>query len=142
MLRSWLLGLALAAMTVSASAQVYEWRDAQGRLIYGDMPPVGVDAKLIRGASIRPAPAPGQEGAAAEPEPAADEDETPQETIARGLAAVRDQACGQARGQLAALESEERIARVNAQGEREFLTDEQRAEEIERIQGFVSENCD
>lgn len=137
MLRSCLVGLVLAMAAVCASAQVYEWRDAQGRLIYGDMPPVGVDARLIRGAATQSAPDTGQRA----PQREAERDETPEETIARGLAAVRDQACAQARSQLALLESDQLIARMNEQGEREFLTDEQRAEELGHTQRFIAENC-
>lgn len=147
MLRSWLSGLALAAMTVFASAQVYEWRDAQGRLIYGDMPPVGVDAKLIRSTTPATTPGPQVSTTASERELQRREEQADraeavaQQAAARERAAERERACGQARGQLVALESGQRVARFNEQGEREFLTDEQRAEEIERTQRFIADNC-
>lgn len=147
MLRSWLLGVALATMAVCASAQVYEWRDEQGRLIYGDMPPVGVDARLVRSATPAATPAPQASPTAAERELQRREEQADraeavtQEAAARERAAELERSCGQARGQLVALESGQRVARFNEQGEREFLTEEQRSEEIERTQRFITENC-
>ncbi len=147
MLRSWLVGLVLATTTVCASAQVYEWRDAQGRLIYGDMPPVGVDARLVRGATPPRSPDPDAASTAAERElerreaQAGRTEAAAQKAAGRERAAERERVCGQARGQLAALESGQRVARFNEQGEREFLTDEQRTDEIERTRRFIADNC-
>lgn len=43
-------GLLAAAVlcALPVSAQVYEWRDAQGKTHYSDRPPPGVDAKQVR----------------------------------------------------------------------------------------------
>ncbi len=50
------LALALGALiAATAHAQVYKWRDADGRLHFGDQPPPGVTATQLRGG---PAPAP------------------------------------------------------------------------------------
>lgn len=147
MLRSWLVGLVLATTAMCVSAQVYEWRDEQGRRIYGDMPPVGVDATLVRGATPARTPDPDAASAAAERELQRREAQSErteaaaQEAVERERAAERERACGQARGQLVALESGQRLARFNEQGEREFLTDEQRTEEIERTRRFITDNC-
>jgi hypothetical protein len=56
-------------------------------------------------------------------------------------AKVKQQACTSARNNLAALESGQRIARPNAKGEREFLDDSQRAQEISRNRESVSKAC-
>lgn len=147
MLRSWLVGVALATMAVCVSAQVYEWRDEQGRLIYGDMPPVGVDAKLIRNAGPASTPPAQASPAAAERELQRREEQAErtgaltQEAADREREAERERLCSQARGQLAALESGQRVARFNEQGERELLTEEQRTEEIERARRFITDNC-
>jgi hypothetical protein len=49
--------------------------------------------------------------------------------------------CERARGQLAALESGQRVSRPNAKGEREFLDDAQRAEEIANSRKAVESLC-
>lgn len=88
MLKTCLVGLLGAMLIASAHAQVYQWRDAKGKLHFGDQPPPGVSAKLLRpGEQAGVAPAdPDDETAdpdtspappappAREPEPAAEPD--------------------------------------------------------------------
>ena len=38
----------LALVWTAATAQVYTWRDASGKIHYSDTPPPGVDAKKMR----------------------------------------------------------------------------------------------
>ncbi|MGL4573377.1 MAG: DUF4124 domain-containing protein [Burkholderiaceae bacterium] len=57
------------------------------------------------------------------------------------VAKEKQHACTSARNNLAALESGQRIARPNAKGEREFLDDAQRAQEISRNRESVSKAC-
>lgn len=148
MFKIWMLILALMTLALPTAAQVYEWRDAEGRLHYADRPPHGVDARLIRKApsgetATRPQPPTLAERelefrerraqAAEEEATAAQENERAEE---------RERLCIQARNQLAALESGQSVARFNAQGEREVLDTAQRAEEIERSRNFISANCE
>lgn len=148
MSKIWMLVLTLMAVALPAAAQVYEWRDADGRLNYADRPPPGVDAKLIRQGSsddttARPPPPTLAERelefrerrarAAEEGALAAQEAERAEE---------REQMCTRARNQLAALESGQSVARMNAEGEREVLNTAQRAEEVERSRNFISANCE
>lgn len=58
-----LLFAALIAWSGMASAVVYKWVDAQGKLQYGDRPPDGVHAEVVElliahSTSTRSAPAP------------------------------------------------------------------------------------
>ena len=53
----------------------------------------------------------------------------------------RQRFCTQARSQLVALQSGQRIARMNADGEREFLDDAARSEEIARLEQQIGQNC-
>ena len=53
----------------------------------------------------------------------------------------RQRFCTQARSQLAALNSGQRIARMSADGEREFLDDAARSAEVARLQQQVAEHC-
>ena len=59
----------------------------------------------------------------------------------RQRAAARERDCGQARNQLAALESGQRMARFNSDGEREVLDDAARAEEAARARTYVESAC-
>jgi hypothetical protein len=49
--------------------------------------------------------------------------------------------CRRARGQITALESGQRMARVNDKGEREVLDDKGRAAEVRRAQEIVTSDC-
>lgn len=153
--RAGLFLVLLTTMALPAAAQVYEWRDAQGNLNYSDRPPPGVEARLIRSGN----PATGGDGDSTTavqqptaPSIAERELEFRQRRAAEAEAATeaqrqraqeeeRQRACTQARSQLAALESGQRVARFNERGEREFLDDAGRAAEIERSRGFIAQNC-
>ncbi|MBS3916576.1 MAG: DUF4124 domain-containing protein, partial [Sulfuritalea sp.] len=55
--------LILACAWATASAQVYTWRDASGKVHYSDTPPPDVDAKKMRaGAQADKSPASGAAG--------------------------------------------------------------------------------
>lgn len=56
MLRLSLLALSLT-LALPAAAQVYQWRDAQGRINYSDTPPPSGAAKTVKPASRPKAPA-------------------------------------------------------------------------------------
>ncbi len=57
------------------------------------------------------------------------------------LAAQRAENCKRARSQVAALESGQRMARVNERGEREVLDDRGRAEELSKARSVVASDC-
>ena len=50
-------------------------------------------------------------------------------------------ACTDAQGDILSLESGQRISRINAAGEREFLSDAERAERLKNARRSVSERC-
>lgn len=52
-----LTALVLAGLALSASAQVYKWKDAKGVTHYGDAPPARVKATAVRTAPAPKAPA-------------------------------------------------------------------------------------
>ncbi len=56
-------------------------------------------------------------------------------------AAARQDNCRRAREQLATLDSGQRIARVKADGEREYLDDAARAQESQRARQVISSDC-
>lgn len=59
----------------------------------------------------------------------------------RQRAAERERDCVQARSELAALESGQRVSRFNSRGEREVLDDAGRTDQIARTRKFVESDC-
>jgi hypothetical protein len=148
-MRKLLLLAVLLAFSAGAAAQTYKWVDKDGKVRYGDTPPP--DAKVQR---LKPPPGPAAAPAAApegkkplSPEAAfrkrqqekADADE--KATKERELAERKRENCENAQGRLRLLESGARITTTNRQGEREFISDEARAQDIERTRKAVSEAC-
>ena len=160
---------AALAVSLAASAQ-YQWIDKDGRRVFSDRPPpADVPAKNIlaqpRGAR---APAPAHpvgaealpEGAAAaKPVAAASapggvdkslEEKKKQAEAADAAkkkdaeakqAAQKADNCKRAQEAKATLDSSMRIARLNANGEREVLDDQARAVEMKRAQDIISADC-
>ncbi|TAH52939.1 MAG: DUF4124 domain-containing protein [Betaproteobacteria bacterium] len=149
--------------TLPAAAQIYNWKEKDGSTVYSDLPPPSGEVKVLQPGRIPPPPAPASGAApaagstssdAARPRSVADRDlefrqrrAAAAEAQARAekdsaAAADRERYCAQARNQLNVLQSGQRIARPNAAGEREFLDDAARAEEIDRLQQQIAErNC-
>lgn len=158
-----LLAAAAALVTAPLSAQTqWKWRDANGRIQYSDRPPprsVPDQAILGRpGGTTGSAPAP-----AAAPAPSASAPPAAASAIDPALAEKRRQAeaaeaakrkadedklarqrqdnCQRAREYLRTLESGIRIARSNAQGDREYLDDTQRQSEAARAREIIDSDC-
>lgn len=138
----------LAALTTSFSvnAQIYEYKDASGKTVYTDQLPVGVSSRT-RDSGERATSSSGTQKSVAErdvefkkrqqEQKAATEKNQKEAEKKSGLS----QECVNARGQLQVYESGERIATRDAQGERVYLDDSQRAAEIERTRKFITDNC-
>jgi hypothetical protein len=54
---------------------------------------------------------------------------------------ARAENCQRAREQLATMESGMRVMRVKPDGEREYLSDDQRASEAQRARGIIASDC-
>lgn len=160
---TWLL-LALAGGTwliaAPAGAQTYKWKDADGKIHYSDQPP---PASAKEEETVRPrkpsaaaVPATGDKAApAATPKAktyveqeaefkkrqveAAEREAADKKKIAD--AAEKKQNCDQARTQLAGLQAGGRLTKTNAQGEREYMSDGEIAQQIERSKKAVSDWC-
>jgi hypothetical protein len=153
-----LLGLLLA---LPAAAQ-WAWRDVNGRVVYSDRaPPSDVKPDQIVRQPAQPgvlsAPLPSTQGerpAAAAPKTLAERElesrKRQQEQAEAAKLAADEQArkqqlaqeCTRARGYLRALEDGIRVTRTDAQGNREFLEDSQRASEIQRTRDQISRMCE
>ena len=156
-----LCAVALAGLSGPADAQ-WKWRDANGRITVSDLPPPrnippqNILSSPEQNAATRPVVAPAAPAAASAVLPAAPKvdaelqarkeaaEKAEAERIksdAEKTAQRRSENCRNARSHLAALNTGQRIARINAQGEREILDDKQRASESRRAQEVISSDC-
>ena len=159
----------LALVALPAEAQ-WKWRDRNGHVQYSDLPPPQgtPDQDILQRPSVQrrttlsPALLPASAASAAAGPGAASNPLTPR-TVEPELEAKRkkveaDQAakvkadeerivaaradnCNRARTQLRTLDSGIRLTRANEKGEREFLDDKQRADEIKRARDAVASDC-
>ncbi len=148
-----LLAMMTGAWLVAApvTAQTYKWTDADGKVHYSDQPP---PANAKEQSTIEPRK---QSGSTPDPaaksktyvEQEADFKKRQVEAAEREAAekkkadeaAEKKQNCEQARAQLKSLQAGGRQTRTNAQGEREYLSDAQIGEEVERSKKLVDSWC-
>lgn len=162
-------GFALIMLAGGAGAQ-YQWKDENGRMVFSDQgPPSHIDpSRVIRtvpgrtasGANHAVNTAPPAVSAAAEnlPNPGARESLADKELDAKRKAKEKadaerkkkeeaDQtaklarACEEMRAELRTLESGMRAATVNAQGEREFLSDADRERRLDGVRRDIKDSC-
>lgn len=153
------LGLVLS---MPALAQ-WKWRDANGRVTASDLPPPReiADKDILQRPGTGPRPAPAAAATPASAAPAAsgpasakvDKDlearkraadaqqQARQKADEQRVAALRAENCSRARTHLATLESGQRMARINAKGEREVIDDATRADEVRRAREVISSDC-
>ena len=141
---------AASLLATSGFAQQYKWVDKDGKVRYGDTPPPGAKASLLKPPSGTPA-APAAAGKKGEkpltPEEAFQKRQKEQQEQAQKAEKERADSeanrtnCEIARANLRQLQSGERVATTNAAGERVYLDDIQRAKDTERAQKNVSDWC-
>ncbi len=153
--------VSLVALVLPAQAQ-WKWKDGQGQVHLSDTPPPReVQDKDIlqrpnqvfkRAAAAASAAEPASASAAA-PKPRLDPELEARKTKAEAeqkakakadedrLAAQRADNCQRARQHVLTLQSGQRLARINAKGEREFLDDATRAQEQQAAQRVIESDC-
>ncbi|MDR2625950.1 MAG: DUF4124 domain-containing protein [Zoogloeaceae bacterium] len=130
----------------TAQAEVYKWKDAQGRTIISDTPQPGKKGAAVPSATIDPSDSSSvkalddqdMEFKKRQEEREAAEKKQNEEAAA---AAKKAENCDRSRRNLEMLESGARISQQNEKGEREFINDQQRQNEIDRIRRNMQENC-
>ena len=158
----WRLAVAVAlasAFAAAPAAAQWKWRDKTGIVQYSDMPPPAgtpdadilqrpahvVERRTAPAASAASAPllVPRAAEAASAPKPskAELEAEAKRQAEAQREAQIRLDNCSRAQAQLKALQDGQRMSRINAQGQREFLDDKGRAEETQRTQAVIASDC-
>src|SRR3989449_5315294 len=143
-MKRYIVLLAALVFTGAGAAQQYKWVDADGKVRYGDTPAPGVKATPLKPPPAAPQPpAAASKDKALTPEAAFQkrqrerEEEVEKTAKERAAADAKRQNCEQARVNLRQLQSGQRIATMNAAGERAFLDDGQRARDTERAQKAV-----
>jgi hypothetical protein len=155
----------LVMAAAGASAQtIWKWRDANGQMHVSDTPPPSdvPDKNIIqrgRGATAAPfgeapaaassapaAPASGVDSELQKKKAKADKEKADKEAAEKAEtdkknAAIRAENCKRAQAQAGALQSGMRVAQLDAQGERHYLDDAQRAAELQRAQDIIAQNC-
>lgn len=142
-----LLLAATLSLAIPAGAQIYQWKDQNGKTVISDKPPVGYVRQQKQIDSTAPA-------AGSQKQPSlADRDlefrkrqkEAQEKADKAGKeeakATEKQENCANARRQLQALESGERIALRDDKGERYYMDDAQREQETAKMRGFVEANC-
>ena len=132
-----LLCAALLAWSGLASAVVYKWTDAQGKVQYGDRPPDGVRAQIVEGlggpaARSEPArpPVASTSTTSSQPAKGAAQTKTPQDdsikkTVEDDVAQVKDKQCADAQARYKSLIEGRKLYKAGADGERQYLTSEE-----------------
>lgn len=138
---------ALIALTATeASAALYKWTDAQGRVVYSDQPPMAdVKAERVAGAPPPANPNAAKELAQREADFRKRQADAAEASAKSGKerAATAQQAegCAQARGQLKQLaDSQLAIYRYNDKGEREVMDDDSRTRERAKLNAWLRDN--
>lgn len=147
-MRQHTLVIAVLLPAFAANAQIYQWKDASGRTVLSDKPAVG---QTTQPRAIESAPPP---NSATEPQKAlADrelefrkrqkEAQEKNDKAQKEAAAAADKTrnCEDARSNLRALESGERIALRDEKGERYFLEDAQREQQAAKMRQFIQAHC-
>jgi len=155
-----LLAIVVAATSGAAiGAQTYKWTDAEGKVHYSDQPPPAnikepTTVKTPRQSAPAAPSAPNAKGAPPPKaktytEQEADFKKRQVETAEREAAekkkadeaAERKQTCTQVRAQLKGLQAGGRLTQTNAQGEREYMSDAQIGQEIDRLKKAEAGVC-
>ncbi len=138
--------VAILIISIAANAQIYQWKDENGKTILSDKPPIG-KVRIER-----------------KTEPVSINEPSPQKTMAerefdfrkrqkdlqdsekkskteQDANAAREENCTTARRHLRVLESGERLAMRDDNGERYFMEDAQREQEIEKARQVIQSVC-
>ncbi|MEW5757816.1 MAG: DUF4124 domain-containing protein [Pseudomonadota bacterium] len=135
---------ALGASAAQA-AEVYKWTDAEGNVHFGDKPQAGARAEAVTIPRHTPDPQylERMQRMREEVERRELEREESQRHQAEQdrVAQTNAARCDQARGTLSMLKEQIRVFSYDKAGNRQYLEDDERAAQIERLQQAIRENC-
>jgi hypothetical protein len=125
-----LLFAALLAWSGLASAVVYKWVDAQGKVQYGDTPPDGVHAEIVEGLGTHSSPPPAQSSrpplasstTPTTPTTPTDKVLKEKQEVDQDVAATQSKQCADAQDNYKKLIEGRHIYKTGDNGEKIFLT--------------------
>jgi hypothetical protein len=146
----------LLLYSTGSFAALTKWVDAEGKVHYSDQPPpANVKAQTLRPTATSDVPAnAGDTSAASAPKTIAEREaelkKAQQEKQVAAEKAAREQArvdakktnCETSQQNLKTLQSDLRLSEVNTEGERVYLSDEQRQKKIEKAKQDIATYCD
>jgi hypothetical protein len=138
-----LLCALLMAWSTLASAVVYKWVDAQGKLQYGDRPPDGVHAEVVEGLGAhnsRPASSPAPASASTPNGPAPVASDT-KKAVANDVSATREKQCTEAQERYKKLIEGRHIYKTGDNGERVYLSSQEIDQERINAKQDINDTC-
>ncbi len=134
-----LLCAVLLTWSTLASAVVYKWVDAQGKVQYGDRPPDGVHAEVVEMLGARST-------RAATPAPTHSASSTPtasetKKAVDSDVAQTREKQCADAQDRYKKLIEGRRLYKTGDNGERQYLTSEEIDSERLNAKRDIDEIC-
>ena len=117
------IGLCMAISVLPAHADVYKWKDADGRVHYGDQPASGAE-RVNAGAinSVTP-------------------DDTAKAAATEDQAKKHTEECGRKRDQLVNYKKATRIVETDSLGNQKEFSEDERQKLIERTQKQITDGC-
>ena len=134
-----LLCAVLLTWSTLASAVVYKWVDAQGKVQYGDRPPDGVHAEVVEllGTHSNRTAAPGPTRSA----PATPTASETKKAVDSDVAQTREKQCTDAQDRYKKLIEGRRLYKTGDNGERQYLTSEEIDSERLNAKRDIDEIC-
>ena len=142
------IAIAILLASVAANAQIYQWKDENGKTIISDKPPTGntrTQRKIETESTSATASSPQKTVADRDLEfrkrqkDSQDKEQKTQKE--QEQTAQKPEQCTSLRRQLQSLESGERIALRNDEGERYFMEDAQREQEVQKARQNYQSSC-
>ena len=133
-----LISITTLLATTTQAQQVYKWKDEKGRLHYTQTPP---PARYAQAVSIkeRSTPAPATNGQKSAETSAANTDS--KATASKPAPKLSASDCKAMQDNLALLQTGRRLYENDAGGERAYMTEERRAQQIQTYQQNIANGC-
>lgn len=145
MSRTTTLALLLCLLPLSAAGEVYKWIDDDGTVHYGQKPPAGQQAETVKPQSsvdteaARESFRQRQEELQSRDEQRAEKKKTEAEEEKK--AAARKERCQAAKRALEQMQTQNRIQYINDEGERAYMSEEQRQEREKQAREMKEKHC-
>ena len=136
-----LLCALLIGWSTMASAVVYKWVDAQGKVQYGDTPPDGVHAEVVELLGTHSARSTNTVVTASGDKPASTATTDPKKAVDSDVAQARDKQCADAQDRYKKLIEGRRLYKTGDNGERQYLTSDEIDSERLNAKHDVDEIC-